>query len=175
LSLRPLLVVSLMLFLSATSTIAQTNPLAENYSAASEDIIQNGQDQMGNATPVITGKNQAAASVGGQTEQQTRLLNPVSNWILSLMDSQDRSVSLQMSQSNNVVFGKGTIDAEGSSQGVSATGTITGTKVNLDVLTDDLTLFRLSLTMSGSSLSGDYHGYSPTIVAWKGIAMGKIS
>jgi len=47
--------------------------------------------------------------------------------------------------------------------------------VNLDVLTDDLTLFRLSLTMSGSSLSGDYHGYSPTIVAWKGIAMGKIS
>lgn len=158
------------------------DPLAENDSGYSEDIkktmgediFKTGQDSLGNATPVITGKNQAAATVGGSAASQARLISPISNWNLTLSDSQDRSVSLQMRQSNDVIFGKGTLSAGASSQGASATGTITGNKVNMDVLTDDLTLFRLSLTMSGSSLSGDYHGYSPTVVSWKGIAMGRI-
>ena len=45
----------------------------------------------------------------------------------------------------------------------------------MDVLTSDLSLFRLSLTMSGKSLSGDYHSYSASYVPGQGIAMGKIS
>ncbi len=64
---------------------------------------------------------------------------------------------------------------EGSLQNATATGTTAGNKLNLDVLSDDLTLFHLSLTMSGKSLSGDYHGYSVRYVPFKGIAMGKIN
>ncbi len=60
-------------------------------------------------------------------------------------------------------------------QNATATGAITGNKLNLDILSDDLTLFHLSLTMNGKSLSGDYHGYSVVYVPWKGIAMGKIN
>ncbi len=174
--------VALTLIFLAASTSSAQDPLSENDSTYSddikktmgEDILKTGQDSLGNATPVITGKNQAAATVGGQAASQTRLISPVTNWNISLVDSQDRSVSLQMRQSNDVIFGNGTIVAGGLSQSASATGTIAGNKVNMDILTDDLTLFRLTLTMSGSSLSGDYHGYSPTLVSWKGIAMGRI-
>ena len=87
----------------------------------------------------------------------------------------ERAVVLQMCQSNDVVFGKGTITVGSSLQNATATGTTAGNKLNLDILSDDLTLFRLSLTMNGKSLSGDYHGYSVSYVPWKGIAMGKIN
>ncbi|HNX40112.1 MAG TPA: hypothetical protein PKK11_05975 [Methanothrix sp.] len=167
----------------AMASATQIDPLGENDSTyredigktMGEDILNTGQDSLGNATPVITGKNLPAASVGSQPAPHARLLSPSNNWSLNLLDSLERSASLQMSQSNDVIFGKGTVAAPGGSQGASASGTISGNKVSMDILTDDLTLFRLSLTMSGSSLSGDYHGYSPTIVTWKGIAMGKIS
>ena len=173
----------LVIVLLAAAEAAEMDPLSENDNSAIEDIkktmgddiLKAPQDSLGNATPVITGKNQGAATVGGQAASQPRLVSPVSNWELTLSDSQDRSVSIEMRQSNDVIFGRGTVAAGGSSQPASATGTIAGNRVNMDVLTDDLTLFRLSLTMSGRSLSGDYHGYSPTVVSWKGIAMGRIS
>jgi hypothetical protein len=79
-----------------------------------------------------------------------------------------------MCLSNDVVFGKGTIVVEGISQNATATGTFAGKKLNLDILSSDLTLYRLVLTMNGKSLSGDYHGYSTINVPWKGIAMGSI-
>jgi hypothetical protein len=84
-------------------------------------------------------------------------------------------MELQMSQSDNVVYGKGTIAFGNGIQAATATGTITENKLNLDILSDDVTLFRLSLTMNGKSLSGDYHGYSTSYASWKGIAMGKIN
>ena len=134
------------------------------------------QDLLGNATPVITGKNLPGTVGATQSSQpKARLLSPSSGWSIKLMDSLDRTVTLQMCQSNDVVFGKGTIAVGINTQNVMSTGTISGNKLNMDILSDDLTLFRLSLTMNGKSLSGDYHGYSASYVPWKGIAMGKIN
>ena len=144
--------------------------------AAQEDIFSPVQDLLGNDTPVITGKNLPGASVGLQSSQpQARLLSPTGTWSLNLLDSQERAVALEMCQSNDAVFGKGTIAVGSSLQNATATGTVTGNKLNLDILSDDLTLYRLSLFMNGRSFSGDYHGYSPSYVPWKGIAMGKIT
>ncbi len=94
---------------------------------------------------------------------------------MDLQDTLDRSVTLEMSQSNEVVYGKGTIVADNSVQNVTATGTFSGNKLGLDILTADLTLFRLELTLNRKSFSGDYHAYSPSYVTWKGIAMGSIN
>jgi hypothetical protein len=74
-----------------------------------------------------------------------------------------------------VIWGKGTIAMGEVVQAATATGTINGNKANLDILTDDLTLFRLYLTMNRKSLSGDDHSYNTSIMPWKGIAMGKIN
>jgi hypothetical protein len=170
----------LMLIFLAACVAAQDdplNPMQDISKTMGSDIFSPGQqDQLGNATPVITGKNLPGSIASSQSSQpKARLLSPTSTWSLNLHDSLERSVALQMYQSNDVVFGKGTITMGSSLQNATATGTVTGNKLNLDVLSDDLTLFHLSLTMNGKSLSGDYHGYSVRYVPWKGIAMGKMN
>jgi hypothetical protein len=140
-----------------------------------EDIFNSRQDAKGNSSPVIMGKNTQAASVNTQSSQpKSRLLSPLNKWHLDLQDTEDRVVELEMCLSNDVVFGKGTIMIENLAQNATATGTFAGKKLNLDILSCDLTLYRLVLTMNGKSLSGDYHGYSTLKVPWKGIAMGSI-
>ena len=133
------------------------------------------QDQKGNATPVMMGKNTGEAEVGQGSEQpKSRLISSSVRWELELQDSLDRTMELDMYQSNDVLFGKGRIVAEGIEQNVSASGTTSGNKLDLDVLSDDLSLFRFSLTMNGKSIYGDYHIYSARFLPDKGIAMGKI-
>ncbi len=175
--------IALLIFLTA-SGLASDKPLNQNDTAAKEAISDNmfndnikpSQDGTNNVTQEMTGKNLAGASVSSKSSQpKTRLLSPSNTWSLDLTDSLDRTVELQMSQSENVVYGKGTIVIGENVQTATATGTIDGKKLNLDILSDDLTLFRLSLIMNGKSISGDYHGYSTKYVPWKGIAMGKIN
>lgn len=182
-NIKPLASIMVLIFLAAVA-VAADDPLDPSGDAAMQDIKKTmsdeirpvEQDQLGNATPVITGKNLPGSIAATQFSQpKARLLSPTSAWSMKLMDSQDRTVSLHMCQSNGVVFGKGTIAVGINTQNVMATGTISGNKLNLDILSDDLTLFRLSLTMSSKSLSGDYHGYSASYVPWKGIVMGKIN
>jgi len=169
----------LMLILLIASATESEDPLGTSTvsSDTGKEIVSTSQqDLLGNATPVITGKNLQNAVVDSKPAQpKARLFSPNSNWSLSLIDNIDRSVSISMFQSNNILFGRGTISAEGKTQEVSATGTIDGSKLNMDILSEDMTLFRLTLTMNGKSLSGDYHGYSASYVSWKGIAMGKIN
>jgi hypothetical protein len=175
----------LMLIFLAACAVAQDDLLNPADAGAiqdirktmGDDILSPGQqDHKGNATPVITGKNLPGSLASSQSSQpKARLLSPTSTWSLNLLDTLERAVVLQMYQSNDVVFGKGTIVMGSSLQNATATGSITGNKLNLDIISDDLTLFRLSLTMNGKSLSGDYHGYSVIYVPWKGIAMGKIN
>ena len=178
-NIKSLIGILMLIFLAAWA-VAQDdplNPMQDIKKTMGDEIFSPGQqDQLGNATPVITGKNLPGSIADSQPSQpKTRLLSPTSTWSLNLHDSQERSVALQMYQSDDVVFGKGTITVGSSLQNAMATGTVTGNKLNLDVLSDDLTLFHLSLTMNGKSLSGDYHGYSVRYVPWKGIAMGKIN
>ena len=182
-SIRSLAGILMLIFLAACAAAqdplnpADAGAIQDIRKTMGDDILSPGQqDQKGNATPVIMGKSLPAASVNLQPSlPKARLISPTSTWSLNLLDSQERAVVLHMYQSNNVVFGKGTITVGSSLQNVTATGTTTGNKLNLDVLSDDLTLFHLSLSMSGKSISGDYHGYSISYVPWKGIAMGKIN
>ncbi len=133
------------------------------------------QDLRGNATPVLMGKNVGEAAVGQEsTGPKSRLISPSVRWELELEDSLDRTVQLDMYQSNDVLFGKGRIMAEGVAQNVSASGTTSGNKLYLDVLSEDLSLFRLSLSMNGKSIYGDYHIYSALFLPDNGIAMGRI-
>jgi len=183
-NIRSLAGILMLIFLAACAVAqddllnpADAGAIQDIRKTMGDDILSPGQqDQKGNATPVIMGKSLPAASVNMQSSlPKARLLSPTSTWSLNLLDSLERAVVLQMYQSNDVVFGKGTITVGSSLQNVTATGTTAGNKLNLDILSDDLTLFHLSLTMSGKSISGDYHGYSVTYVPWKGIAMGKIN
>ena len=172
----------LLVFLAANAIAQDNDPLGSATNAAvnedvgksmADDLFSPVQDMRGVPTPVLMGKNAPAAQ--GSIQPKARLLSPSNKWHLDLQDTKDRVVDLELFQSNDAVFGNGTIVVEGVSQYVTATGTVTGNKLAMDVLTSDLSLFRLALTMSGKSLSGDYHSYSASYVPGQGIAMGKIS
>ncbi len=60
--------------------------------------------------------------------------------------------ALMISTAMDVVFGKGTMVIEDVAQNVTAAGTVSGDKMSPDVLTSDISLFRLKLTMSGKSI-----------------------
>ena len=141
--------------------------------ATGVDPLNPVQDLKGVATPVITGKNTPVNL--GPSQPKARLLSPSNRWHLDLQDTKDRVVDLEMYQSSDAVFGRGTVVVESVSQNVTAIGTVSGNKLALDILSSDLSLFRLALTMSGKSLSGDYHSYSASVVPGHGIALGKIS
>jgi len=160
-------------FLNPGDTASNTVVSPDIKNATGEDPLNPMQDLRGVATPVIMGKNTPVNP--GPSQPKARLLSPSNRWHLDLKDTKDRVVDLELYQSNDAVFGRGTIVVESVSQNVTAIGTVSGNKLALDILTSDLSLFRLALTMSGKSISGDYHSYSASYVPGQGIAMGKIS
>jgi hypothetical protein len=166
----------LLLIFLATLAVSQEDSLwpseKETVKTVKDDFLSPAQDVKGNVTPVITGKNLPDVVA---SQPKARLFSPTSTWSLNLQDTLERAIVLEMCQSENVVFGKGTITVGSTLKNVTATGTFNEKKLNLDVFSDDMTLFRLSLTMNGKSMSGDYNAYSISYVRWKGIAMGKIN
>ncbi len=163
-------------YLNPSDSAANVAAMQDLKETMGQEILFNPQqDGKTSSTSVIISKNIPVAAVGHNPSQpQARLLNPLNRWHLDLKDSADRSVELQMTQSNDAVFGRGVVAAAGFAQDATATGKVAGKKLSLDILTADLTLFRLDLTLNGKSIAGDYHAYSTAIMPWKGIAMGAI-
>jgi hypothetical protein len=95
------------------------------------------------------------------------------SWSFQLRDSKTRQLALNLFQSEEAVFGAGTINDGGDTLGVSASGSAEGDKLNLDVTSlGTISLYRLALTMNGESASGDYRGFSTSERPWSGIANG---
>jgi hypothetical protein len=95
------------------------------------------------------------------------------SWSFELRDSKTRQLALNLFQSEDAVFGEGTINDGGDTLQASASGSVEGDKLNLDVTSSGtINLYRLSLTMAGNILSGDYRAFSTDGQPWKGIANG---
>ena len=111
-----------------------------------------------------SGFNAAAANLAG-------------SWSLDLRDTSARTLSLNLLQSGRVVFGKGTMtSSDGGSQEIAATGTLEGSNVYLDIISlKDVGLYKLGLSLSGSSISGSYDAYSASKVPLTGTASGGVS
>lgn len=132
--------------------------------------------------------SRSSASAGGTTQFQTTNLTggeepqagrqPASStgiagtWSFELRDSKTRQLALNLFQSEDAVFGIGTINDGGDTQQASASGSLEGDKLDLDVTSSGTGLYRLTLTMNGNTLSGDYRAFSTDGEPWKGIANG---
>jgi hypothetical protein len=82
-------------------------------------------------------------------------------------------LGLTIFQSEDTIYGDGTINDGASTLPVLASGTIQGDKLQMDVISSGIiNLFRLSFTKSGGTVSGDYQAYSPGEQPWTGIANG---
>ncbi len=121
----------LLVFLAANAIAQDNDPLGSAPNAAvnedvgksmADDLFSPVQDMRGVPTPVLMGKNVPAAQES--TKPKARLLSPSNKWHLDLQDTKDRVLDLELFQSNDAVFGNGTIVVDGVSQYVTATGTI---------------------------------------------------
>ncbi len=101
--------------------------------------------------------------------------NVAGRWSLVLSDSIGRSVAIMLAQSNDAIFGRGYMIYGNTTQDVTATGTVSGTQMELDLLAiNDMNLYRLKLNNNGNLLSGDYVAHSASIAPWTGRAEGGI-
>ena len=82
-------------------------------------------------------------------------------------------MAVTLFQSYNAVYGTGTINDGGDTLPVSASGSVEGDKLYLDATSSgNVTLYRLALTTSGNSASGEYGAFSNGREPWIGLAEG---
>lgn len=97
-------------------------------------------------------------------------------WSLAITDSMDRSVNLMLAQSDDAIFGRGYMIYGNTTQEVTATGSVSGSEISLDLLAlNDMFLYRLELGLEDNLLSGDYTAYSTSVAPWSGEVDGNIA
>ena len=100
-------------------------------------------------------------------------INLAGNWSFRLRDSKTRVLALTLFQSEDAIYGMGTINDGGDTIEASASGTLEGDKIYLGVTTlGTISLYRLGLTTNSNSASGEYKAFSPNEPPWIGIAEG---
>ena len=100
-------------------------------------------------------------------------INLAGNWSFRLRDSKTRVLALTLFQSEDAIYGMGTMNDGGDTMEASASGTLEGDKIYLGVTTlGTISLYRLALTTNSNSASGEYKAFSPNEPPWIGIAEG---
>jgi len=144
---------------SRTSPDQSQEPAPEEAEADSQQSASTAQAELDRNPP---GEFTSPAAVSAQ-----------GNWSFELRDSKIRMLYLSLHQSNGVVFGNGSMNDGTETQETSASGSIQGDKMTLDVISAGTTnLYRMALTMSTGSAEGEYVAYSSGQETWKGMAKG---
>jgi len=95
-------------------------------------------------------------------------------WRMELRDSSLRYLDIQLLQSQNVVYGKGTVTVGAITQSATASGMIYNDILYLDVVSpENLMLYKCALTMTDDRLSGSYYVFDEMGRSWYGTATGR--
>ena len=148
---------------SARTSIG-TIPEASLASADSSESLQN----------QIAGATNASQTTLSQGVAALNATNAAGNWSFRLRDSKkNRVLALTLFQSYNAVFGNGRINDGGDTLEVLASGSVEGDKLYLEATSSGtIILYRLALTESGNSASGEYRAFSTGGETWIGLADG---
>jgi hypothetical protein len=177
-----------MMFLAANA-VSEDSYLSEN--SGNQDIAETMQSDIFNTshsnigssvstivtkkTPVVISSS-SKSSVVGSSQVKNEIAQLAGSWHLELADSITRSVNLSLSQSNDVIFGTGSMSSGNVIQEVAAYGSVAGSKLNLELISmSDINLFQLSLDLKMPSVSGSYKAFSTNNATWTGTATGSIS
>ena len=149
---------------TGTSTSTSTSPEAPPASADSSEGLQN---------QIADAANTSQTSLS-QGVAELNAANAAGNWSFRLRDSKkNRVLALTLFQSYNAVFGTGRINDGGDTLEVVASGSVEGDKLYLDATSSGtIILYRLALTKSGNTASGEYRAFSTGNETWKGLADG---
>jgi|WetSurSiteA1Bulk_404760.scaffolds.fasta_scaffold27757_2 hypothetical protein len=97
------------------------------------------------------------------------------NWQLELRDNALRQLALTLLQNREVIFGRGISSIGGPSQAAYSSGQTSKGVLYLDILSEDLILYRCALTISKDYLSGSYYAFDAQGRVWTGTAVGRRS
>jgi hypothetical protein len=141
-----------------------TSPEASLASAGSSESLQN----------QIAGATNASQTTLSQGVAALNATSAAGNWSFRLRDSKkNRVLALTLFQSYNAVFGTGRINDGGDTLEVMASGSVEGDRLYLDATSSGtIILYRLALTESGNTASGEYRAFSTGNETWKGLADG---
>lgn len=158
-----------------TSTLAETDDSIKYQSSGATDAAQGSAPS---APATAPGLGEVVTSSGGQTaSEQNAVDSPSTNfageWTLELRDSKTRQLGLTLVQSEDAIYGDGSMNDGTSTLPVLVSGYVQGEKLRLDVISSEqISLYRLTLTASGGTLSGDYRAFSNGRQPWTGIVRG---
>ncbi len=148
-----------------------------------EDIFKTGKTgsslgtAIGKRAPVAVSRDMLPSDSGSGTEAAVSAPSSVAGrWSLILSDMANRSVNIMLAQSDDAIFGRGYMIYGNTTQDVTATGTVSGTEIDIDLLAmNDMNLFRLKLNLDDGLLSGDYVAHSASVAPWTGVVEGNIA
>lgn len=99
----------------------------------------------------------SATSTVQSTEASPKPADVSGSWSLDLAGTSLKDIALTLSQNGGAVFGTGQMKEGTESILVAASGNVVGSKLNLDMVSlAPVKLYRLTLSASGNSASGDY-------------------
>lgn len=150
----------------ASPSSAQTGEALEFQTAST---INTSQDKAASSPETAVSPSEPTAT----PEASTKAASLQGNWSFRLRDSKTRVMALTLFQSVDAVFGTGTINDGGDTLKVSASGSVAADKLSMDVVSSGtINLYRLRLSLSGKSASGEYIAFSTNSDPWIGIAEG---
>jgi hypothetical protein len=111
------------------------------------------QTQAGSAQPVVANNTAPAQSTPAEA------VSIAGTWSFELSDSASKSATLTLLQgAGGAVYGKGAIMEGNDTFTAAATGSIVGDMMSLDLVSlEKLSLYRLTLALSGDSATGSYN------------------
>lgn len=91
------------------------------------------------------------------------------SWSLALNDTVQRDMALSLFQNGESVYGAGNIREGNSTTQVTASGTVSDGKLNLDVVSvGSIVVYKMALDLNGDSGSGTYQALSANGDSWQG-------
>lgn len=132
------------------------------------------QDQSQTNTVQNVAANTTAAPAPVQVVAPTEPTSVSGGWSLELTDSASHTAILTLFQSKDAVYGSGNMNLDDNTTLIAAaSGSLIDNELNLDLVTlGKVNLYRLDLTVSGESATGNYTAYSPLASPSTGSARG---
>jgi hypothetical protein len=135
---------------ASKSKVLQT-PMKSKLSAAETPEESRKQAQSQGSSP------SSVTSTVQSTETSPKPADVSGSWSLDLAGSGLKDIALTLSQNGGTVFGTGQMKEGNQSILVAASGNVVGSKLNLDMVSlAPVKLYRLTMSASGNSASGEY-------------------
>lgn len=123
--------------------------------------------------PITVGKSTVASSSVGAVSMQENLSG---TWALDLRGAEIRHFNLQVLQKRDLIAGSGLMSSGQESQAVTVAGYVNANRPTIFIsVIDSLQAFRVGLSHSGSSLSGEYDFISENAASESGTAIGRLT